>query len=223
MQPRPSSLATAGVLAAGLLSLSAHGLSVQFCSPDFIRGPSDGAATPYPSVINVNGVSGVVTDVDVTIKDYFADEVAGTRLLLVGPGGQSVMLMRWVGIGSGGPATFRFDDAAPGEMPFANFPASGTYQPTDFGLLADPPAPAPGPPYGTALSVFNGLNPNGDWSLYLANEELSPGESYASRIESGWCLDFTTEVHTVPEAGSPVLLLGLSLAGIGLAGRLRRS
>src|SRR5688500_6853758 len=85
-----------------LLALNANAQTIDFCNPEFIRGPSDGAATPYPSVINVNGLGGSISDVDVTIYNYFTQQIAGTRLLLVGPGGENVMLMRWVGTGEGG-------------------------------------------------------------------------------------------------------------------------
>jgi hypothetical protein len=86
--------------------------------------------------------------------------------------------------------TLTFDDAAAGPVPS---PAvSGTFKPTQSGDDGCPldsttsyPSPAPGSPYGTALSSFNGTDPNGTWSLYVvdnANQDFG-------FITGGWSLD----------------------------------
>ena len=50
--------------------------------------PSVGAAAPYPSVINVGGMGGTISNVTVTLNSLghgWGDDV---DVLLVGPGGQ---------------------------------------------------------------------------------------------------------------------------------------
>jgi hypothetical protein len=83
--------------------------------------------------------------------------------------------------------TLTFDDAAASNLPDSSAIGSGTYKPTDFVTGDTFPSPAPAGPYGTALSVFNGLNPNGTWSLYVLDDEAGDSGS----IAGGWSLNFT--------------------------------
>ena len=56
-------------------------------------------ANPYPSEINVQGLSGTITDVNVTLNGYrhgFPDDVA-VQVVSPGPTGKSVLLMSDVG------------------------------------------------------------------------------------------------------------------------------
>ena len=65
--------------------------------PVTISIPDSGAASPYPSEINVQGLSGTITDVNVTLNGYrhgFPDDVA---VQVVSPTGKSVLLMSDVG------------------------------------------------------------------------------------------------------------------------------
>jgi hypothetical protein len=59
------------------------------------------------------------------------------------------------------------DDEAAASLPFSGGIASGTYKPTNFFPADVFPAPAPGAPYGAFLSVFDNLDPNGAWRLYI--------------------------------------------------------
>jgi len=70
------------------------------------------------------------------------------------------------------------------------------------------------------LSSFNGLDPNGDWTLFVA--DLSNGE--LSTVLN-WGLNFdvqTTSAPSVPDGGATLLLLSCGLAGLGILRRIIR-
>src|SRR5262249_27710349 len=99
------------------------------------------AATPYPSTIEVSGLPlAAKVRVSMNLKH---DAPADFDGLLVGPGGQSTILMSDTCSGSNLPGTdFTFDDAAATTVP--NGCSGGTFKPTDVtpGDPFDPPAPA---------------------------------------------------------------------------------
>jgi subtilisin-like proprotein convertase family protein len=171
-------------------------------NPDAIRipaiGSEEGPANPYPSTITVSGLAGSILDVDVTITGYGHAYPRTVDMLLVGPGGQHVMLMSDAGgDNAASDVNLIFDDAARGTMR-ASTVASGTYQPTNLvGFLTGDAlaAPAPAEPYGTTLSAFNGTNPNGIWSLFVHDDSIvNSGE-----IAGGWSL--TIDVGPVAPHG----------------------
>ena len=126
-------------------------------------------------------------------------------MILVGPHGQSTVLMANAGGGTPGISNIRltFDDAAAASLPLGSGIANGgVYKPTKFDPLATFPAPAPAAPYGSTLGVFNGLDPNGTWSLYVLDDNTPDSGS----ISGGWLLNITT---TVP-ANLPPVISGLS-------------
>jgi subtilisin-like proprotein convertase family protein len=178
--------------------------------------PAPGAASPYPSQITVSGL-GEVTDVNVTITGLshsFPDDV---DVLLVGPGGQSTLLMADSGGGEPGVSgvDVTFDDAAAASLPDGTAFASGTYKPTigtgDVSTCTVPasfPSPAPAGPYGSSLSVFNGTNPNGTWSLYVIDDD----EVDVGSIAGGWSLEISAEAPGAAEiAALQELVTGLEL------------
>lgn len=149
--------------------------------------PPAGTATPYPSTISVSGLPGTISKVAVTLEGLshgFADDL---DILLVGPGG-SVVLMSDSG---GGDAleglVLTFDDDAPFPLPDGSGIASGSYRPTSHGESDSFPAPAPAPPYGASLGVFEGNDPNGTWSLYVVDDSDVDGGAI-----DGWTLSLTT-------------------------------
>lgn len=147
--------------------------------------PNSGAATPYPSPIVVSGVTGPVTKVRATLHALSHTFPGDLDVLLVGPGGQKVMLLSDAGGGTDvNGVTLTFDDSAPA------VPAtivSGTFAPTNVGT-ADPfPAPAPAAPYGASLSAFNGVDPNGTWQLFIVDD--AGGD--LGTLAGGWSLSFT--------------------------------
>lgn len=147
-----------------------------------------GNASPYPAAINVAGVTGTVTKVTATINNFNHTFPSDVDILLVGPGGQTVVLMSDAGGGTDAVnATVTFDDTAAGQI--GATVVSGTFRPTNIGGGDPFPAPAPAGPHGAVLSAFNGINPNGVWSLYVVDDV---GGDVGS-ISGGWSLTFTTE------------------------------
>jgi subtilisin-like proprotein convertase family protein len=163
--------------------------------------PSSGNASTYPSTIFVSGVTGKVTKVTVTLKGLnhtFPDDV---DMLLVGPTGQRLILLSDVGGSTDWVnQTYTLDSTAASQLADGALSASGTYQPTNVGAGDTFGAPAPAGPYlspgpaGTdSLAAFNGLNPNGTWSLYIVDDLGGDTGS----MTGGWELHFTTTTPVV--------------------------
>jgi subtilisin-like proprotein convertase family protein len=163
-----------------------------FADSQPISIPEFGDASPYPATIEVSGVEGLVEDVNVTVTGLthpFPDDV---DVLLVGPLGQSVVLMADVGgSSSASGVTLTFDDQAPvdlrdrGALPSrAVRPSIGTELGggSGLGFEGGPPAPAAS---GSALSIFDGTDPNGTWSLFVFDD--SGGDE--GSISGGWSLE----------------------------------
>lgn len=157
-----------------------------------------GVPSNYPSIADINGATGTVTKVRVTLGNLNHTFPGDLDIVLVGPQGQRTILMSDAGGGNPGVTgrTYIFDQSAA-----ANFPtttaASGIYKPfngdgpgnIEPGLIDVFPAPGPGSAnYGAAnLDVFNGTNPNGIWKLYVVDDEAG---------DVGFISNFTLEVTT---------------------------
>ena len=106
----------------------------------------------------------------------FTDDV---DVLLVGPGGKKMLLLS--DAGGGGNVTglnLTFDDAAASALPDGSSLTSGTWKPSVYEAGTDGFAPPrPGEPYGTALSAFNGTDPNGTWSLFVRDDFSASGRA----------------------------------------------
>jgi Calx-beta domain-containing protein len=111
-------------------------------------------------------------------------------ILLVGPGGQNATVMSDAGSYYPIDGTFTLDDEATGPVPDSTAMTPGSYQPANHteSLDTDPfVPPAPTPSGGSALSVFDGTNPNGTWSLFVVEDT---GSGPAGRIND-WSLQIT--------------------------------
>jgi hypothetical protein len=180
-----------------------------------VNGAGVRPANPYPSTITVSGLTGAITNVDVSLTSVSHAWPADVDVLLVGPFGQNVVLL--ADAGSGFPISnvnLAFDDAALTAVPTPI--VSGTYRPTNLGAFNVLP-PAPAGPYGTALSVFNGTVPIGTWSLFVLDDVASVD---SGSIAGGWSLDITTNgpvissfTPTTGPAGTQVVITGTNLTG----------
>ncbi len=170
--------------------------------------PDVGKASVYPSIITVSGVSGVVTKVTATLLGYSHNWPDDVDVLLVGPMGQKVMLMSDCGGGNARSGVLlAFDSEAVSSVPDNLAIPSGTYKPTNIDSTSDNfPAPAPGGPFGTSLTAFNGLNPNGNWSLYVQDDNAIDSGS----ITQGWTLSLTISNLSCCDQSLNVADLGIS-------------
>jgi uncharacterized repeat protein (TIGR01451 family) len=152
--------------------------------------PDSGKASSYPSIIAIAGVTNPVTKVTATLRGYRHTWPDDVDVLLVGPRGQKVMLMADCGGGAARDGvTLTFDDGALSSVPDNSVVAAGTYKPTNVDSTTDNfGAPAPASPFGLALAAFRGLDPNGDWSLYVQDD----GSLDSGSITQGWVLSLTT-------------------------------
>jgi len=156
------------LLTAALSVQATSALAVNFAIPSATI-PLVGTASPYPINIIVGGLSGPILDVNVGFTGLTHTAISDVGALLRGPGGQTVVLFDGVGGITGvNNVNLVLDDQALSSLPNGGF-SSGTFKPTN--LVTVPPdvfpSPAPGGPYGSTLSVFNGTNPNGTWSLFI--------------------------------------------------------
>jgi hypothetical protein len=186
--PTRSWLVTVGLVAAAAVSLapaddaeagrtqtkSFAGGAVSFA------GPGDGPANPYPSEIPVSFKKGSqIVDVNLTLNKFTSNNPDDVAVMLAhGQTNQGVMADAG-GTGDVADVTFTLDDEAAQTLPDTAQLVSGTsYKPARYG--ADWPAPAP-----SALSVFDGENPNGPWRLFVVDDGFG---AEPAAFENGWTL-----------------------------------
>lgn len=204
---------------------------LNFANNGGITVPNSSVGSPYPSRIIVSGLGGSISKVTLTLNGLTTPTPDDLDLLLVGPGGQKFFFM-----GDAGGATalsgvnITLDDAAASQLPDATAITSGTWRPASYTGFDNFPAPAPAGPYnpaapdgtGTFANVFNGINPNGTWSLYAVEDS---GDAVNATL-TGWSLTFTlaavaTSTSVTASAnpsvfGQPVTFTAtVSTAGLG--------
>lgn len=169
--------------------------------------------SPYGSVINVAGVNGVVSDLKVSLNGITHTRTQDIDVLLVSPNGTGMIIMADTGSGAATNVNLTFDDAAAQTIPEFVTLASGTYKPTNisnFNPIVDSDTfltPAPLEPYYvSSLARFKGMNPNGNWTLYVMND--APG--HLGEIAGGWSLEITTAPFVPAPVGCIVPTMSLS-------------
>lgn len=152
---------------------------------------SAGPAVLYPSIVSVSGLGGTVAKVTVTLFNLNLDSPVDLDIMLVGPDGFTGTILM-AGAGGGVPGitdvTVSFDDTAANFIPKDVPLFSGTFRPTNYEGLENLPAPAPPTPPSIGLSVFNGMNPNGNWRLFVSADAATD----IGQIANGWALSITT-------------------------------
>lgn len=164
--------------------------------------PSNGQAAP--STINVSGLRAPVADVDISLNLLTHPTASDLDIMLVGPNGQMALVMSDVGFAAANDS-LTFSDEAASRITYAEPLVSGTFQPTDDDYTPSPDifaAPAPTTNPGSALSVFNGTDGNGAWTLYIREQDNAPVETGSV---ASWSLRITAAnsgPQTQPESFS---------------------
>jgi subtilisin-like proprotein convertase family protein len=161
-----------------------------FSNEQTILIPNFGAADHYPSEINVSGLSGSITDVDVKLRKFTHTFPGDVFVMLEGPGGQNVVVMGDAGREfdvRGIKLVFDDEAATPTTRDRAtqqgHLPA-GQLRPYNPAFRA----PAPAESGATALSTFDGTDPDGTWKLWVFDEDTDD----EGRFGCGWTLHITT-------------------------------
>ena len=151
----------------------------------------EGAATPYPSTIQVGGLSqGRILGVRVALLGLTHTSPNELDIMLVGPGNIGVILLSdAVDDDNVSNITLVFDQAAP-STPLEPL-SSGTFQPKNGGAAFDPfPLPAPAGVSGHSLTAFTNRNPNGAWRLFIVDD--GPNDTGSL---NGWSLTIRARVR----------------------------
>jgi hypothetical protein len=156
---------------------------------------ASGEANPYPATLQVGGFKKAkkakIKDVDLVLRDFsheFPDEV---DILLVAPNGRNALVMSDVGGNAHADnLTLTLDDEAGAGLPLDSQLSSGTFRPTNDGMVDTLPAPAPVSSGSIALSVFNGADPSGQWRLFIRDDD--PGDN--GSIAGGFSLEIKAKV-----------------------------
>ena len=177
------------------------------------------ACAPYPSNIAVSGMAGTISNLQVRLNGISIDRQQDMIAVLVGPNGSNLVFISDAGNSSTTSSTgitLTFSDAAANLLDQTTTFVTGTYKPSghNTGLASNKdnfPAPAPAQaslvyptPFGTATlgGQFNGINPNGTWSLYVIDDSLGPpagsGGVLGINITGGWSLIVTTAIAAAP-------------------------
>jgi len=182
-------------LALGLASASAT-LSITYNTPNAII--PDGNPVGITSVATVSGAGPSLSSVGVTLN--LSGGNIGDLVAYLSYDGTTVQLLNRPGLNNPSPlgytgmsftSPFSLSDSGTSSIDsYGGTATSGTYQPS------------------VAFSAFNGLNPNGNWTLFFA--DLSGGDGANVTTLNGWSLDITA----VPEPVNVALgVFGVLLGG----------
>lgn len=128
-------------------------------------------ASPYPSVQYIESAITSLASVTVEIEGLTHSNPDDIHIVLISPSGTKVKLMQ----NCGGTVSISdvdlvFDQAAGSNLPDATEIVAGTYKPSQFGGAPTMPAPIPAGAENASLAALIGEDPNGSWSLWVADD-----------------------------------------------------
>jgi len=225
--------------AAALLCASAP-LGAQIINESFTginTAVPDGSLSGLANQQTISGAVGVITDVNVTLSlsGTGFGAVNGDIYAYLSHGGETAILVNRAGRSAGN--AMGYDDNGFSSVTFDDSAANGDVHNYRFELFGDHSAAIPGTPGALTgawqpdgryvaptsvqdssartqpLSVFNGLNPNGAWTLFVA--DVASGGTV--RLDS-WSVQVA-----VPEPHETALASGVILGAFALWRRVRKT
>jgi hypothetical protein len=206
-------------------------------------GGGDSRSAPYPSTLEVEGVSGGVNGVRLSLTNVHAADAHLIEILLVDPSGtHTYHAMAAVGGNSAlDGATITLEDSAPTQLPQdAPITDGRNYKPANCNsdnafVFPDPaPTPVPASTYGdpgcssvvrTFADVFGGVDPNGTWSLYVIEHQGGDRPTQNGAVSDGsiggWGLQFLAPTAAPVAVSGHVLNAwqrGIRLARVTISG-----
>jgi len=214
---------TATLISGALLSLSAQ------AGIDTFKGPfpnagvvPDGNLSGWSDTETVSGSAGNIARLSVTLD--LSGGYNGDLYAYLSYDGSQVVLLNRVGVGTGTDLTYSFGYAGAGfnnlvlqdgasNPDIHNYGGglgTGIYSPDgrDVSPLASP-TDLLGASRATLDGTFHGMNPNGQWTLVVADLSAGGGTSQLS----SWGLDITTFNVPEPSAMRTGLVMGLAAVG----------
>ena len=153
-----------------------------------------GKAEPYPSARSVGAfpAGSRIRDVNLTLKNYSFNDVPQDVDVLLAHSGKNRTVMSDVGTG------LFFDDinlvlddeATNGLLLDEGQLAGGRFRPSNLDGGDFFPAPAPTPNARSALSGFDGQNPNNTWSLFVRDDSAFD----CGKFGGGWSITIRAAV-----------------------------
>lgn len=186
----PTGAKIAGATATGIILNDDSDPDLHFYeNPAQIVIPDNAEVAPV-SLIKVDGLTGLVADVTVTLVGLDHPFMEDLDIALVAPSGQGVILLSDV-VGDAAGVSLKFSDRTRRNFPVADpllnpplIPAN-IYKPTN--RQGDLPDAFPAT-YSSVLSSLDGISPNGDWQLRILDD--SPLDT--GTLLGGWMLEFAT-------------------------------
>ena len=167
-------------------------------------GSYTGTASSYPLTRSVSGLSGLITDVNVSVPAVFHQNAADLEMMLQSPNGDRAILMSDRCAGDVRYETWRFDDESTNFMKVEEPCASGIYKPVG---VTDQRFPEMVNPVGVPmpLSNFDLTEPNGEWRLYVFDDH--PGDDKAGLFLNRFNVEIETRPKAALQFASPTLEL----------------
>jgi subtilisin-like proprotein convertase family protein len=196
-----------GLLALGAVMSASAG--VIYSSGALNTSILDGNPNGVASQITVSGAGNVLSDVTVTLN--VSGGYNGDLYAYLSYNGTLVTLLNRVGTGSGDPIqnSFGFSTAGLNNVTLDDAGTGGNIH-----NVQNPGSSVSYTPDGGSLASFNGLNPNGTWTLFFG--DLSAGDQSTLGV---WSLDITA----VPEPVNVALAIFGGLMAVWHMGRWRLS
>jgi hypothetical protein len=160
---------------------------------------ASGSADPYPATVDVSGFHGKVADLTLTLTGFAHEVPDDVDVLLVAPDGTKVQVFSDAG-GSNAVSSVNLslNANAATALPDSTALSSGVFAPANYDPSGDTfTAPAPAGPYQPSLTAFNGVDPNGTWSLYVVDDNADGSTTDVGSIDD-WSLTISGALHALP-------------------------